>query len=169
MSTPLLQLFALVVIAVLAVPTAHFLYRRWRLIFPPRVRYPTRDEGVQFTVYRPDVIEASKTYKLLAFAHTSSATVVDGEQRAEPEREIKTLVDKVLADAPGDYEARVSDARRPLEREGLVTFKPEFEGLAFQPSRYSFTWTGELHQATFSFAASPEMEGKVAYGQMRVY
>jgi hypothetical protein len=169
MSLFALQILTLFLIALVVVALVNLAMSKQYLLFTPKFRYPVRDEGIQFTAYRPDVIEVDKPYKIIVFAHTTMLAAGESKPQVDPAAEIKERVSKALSGEDAGYQARGADAKRALPRDGLVTFKLLFEGLKFEGSTtYSFSWTGELHQKNFTFTAPPDLEGKVVYGKLRV-
>jgi hypothetical protein len=169
MPVAVIQLLTLVVLAIALVALTNYATRKWALIFSGKVRYPLSDENVQFTVYKPSVVESDRWYKLVAFAHLSQLPADAGPGTREPLVEVRERVRLAFPQTGGEYQLRTVDARRSVPREGVITFKPEFKGLKFVPARHDFLWQGQVHQAEFDFSAPHELEGKTVYGQMNVY
>lgn len=167
MSYAVLLLLILFTAAVAVVTLVNLAMSKQYLLLTPRFRYPVRDEGVEFTVYRPEVVEAARPYKIIVFAYVGPRA--GGVDEAATGAQIETRVEEALAGAGAGYQPLGGDAKKSLPRDGLVTFKLTFEGLKFEGSTsYSFSWTGEFHQKDFTFTAPPELEGKTVYGNLRV-
>lgn len=66
---------------------------------PPKVY----DENVQFTVYRPQVVEPQRWYTMLAFAHLSERRADADDSEPDPVQEVERQARQMLGDDLGKY------------------------------------------------------------------
>lgn len=125
------------------------------------------DENVQFTVYRPNVVDPERWHLLLAFAHLGSRPHDSTEP--DPVQEVHRLAEQALGENLGAYGTTRQDSTRALPRKGELTFLPHLEGIEFNPSRATFRWIESVHKTEFRFRASKALNGRVARGTLTVF
>jgi hypothetical protein len=127
------------------------------------------DENVQFTVYRPRVVQPGKWYPLLAFAHLAERRPDAPPGEPDPLAEVYRQATEVLARQVKGYHDVTQDSRAAVPREGEITFVPEVPGVEFNPPRRTFCWQESVHREEFRLRAAPELDGKVARGRLTVF
>jgi serine/threonine protein kinase len=127
------------------------------------------DENVQFTVYRPRLVQPQKWYTLLAFAHLSERSPEAPADEPDPIEEVLRQAEQVLGEAARAYQEVTQDARQAVPRAGELTFLPEVAGVEFNPARRSFVWRESVHREEFRLWASQELEGQTARGRLTVF
>jgi hypothetical protein len=137
------------------------------------------DENVQFTVYRPRIVQPERWYEVLAFAHVDELPPPPGVDETEGEREarreavvqeVKRRAARILGPEAAGYRQSSDDSSRPVPRGGDITFVPEIEKVEFNPPRQTFRWLEEIHGTEFRMRASGEAEdGTVLRGKMSVF
>lgn len=131
---------------------------------------PYLDENVQFTVYRPKVVQPEKWYDLLAFAHLSERRADAPPDEPDPIQQVREVTERVLGEQVKDYGDVVVDSREAIPQESQLTFVPQMRGVEFNPAHRTFRWTDEsVHKEEFKLRASAELDGMTARGQMAVY
>jgi hypothetical protein len=131
---------------------------------PPRPLH--LHEDVQFTVYRPQVIEPLKWYPLLAFAHLSKAP---SEEHTDPVEQMHALAAQSLGEMASSYAELRQDSAAAVPHEGRLTFVPEVAGVEFNPERRSFLWHESVHREEFRLRASEDLVGSTARGRLTVF
>ncbi|HEV2765574.1 MAG TPA: TIR domain-containing protein [Pyrinomonadaceae bacterium] len=127
------------------------------------------DENVQFTVYRPQAVEPSKWYPLLAFAHLSERPEDAPPDEPEPFEQVRAQAQARLGKDFEDFRQVTPDTLHAVPRESDLTFVPEFEGIEFRPAQQSLLWLGEVRPSEFQMRAGPELEGRAVKGRVAVY
>lgn len=127
------------------------------------------DENVQFTVYRPRVVQPRDWNTLLAFAHLSERRPEAGAQVPDPIEQVKQQARQVLGEHVNDYQQVAQDSQQGVPREGELTFVPEIPGMEFNPPRRSFLWLEDVHREEFRFRADVALEGQMARGRLSVF
>lgn len=127
------------------------------------------DENVQYSVYRPEVVEPLKWFSLLAFAHLAGRRPDAPEDEPDPVDQVLSQARRVLGESFEDYIPLVQDSSAAIPRSSTMTFLPEVSGLEFNPPRASFLWLESMHWHEFRFRASSELDGKTARGRLAVF
>jgi hypothetical protein len=127
------------------------------------------DENVQFTVYRPRVVQPRKWYPLLAFAHLAERRPDAPADEPDPVAEVYRQAKEVLGKQAKDYHDVTQDSRAAVPREGEITFVPEVPGVEFNPPRRTFLWQEQVHREEFRLRAAAELDGKTVRGRMTVF
>jgi tetratricopeptide (TPR) repeat protein len=137
-------------------------------------REPARDasrplEHVQFTVYRPRSVQASRWARMLAFMHLAGRRPGSPAGAPSPEERVRALALAALGSEASAFSAITSDARHGVPPEGEITLIPTMELVEFNPERRMFRWVEDVHQESFLFRAHPLHIGTVVPGSMAVY
>jgi len=127
------------------------------------------DENVQFTVYRPRVVQPLVWSPLIAFAHLSEGSVDDESDQIDPVEEVARQAAQVLGERIEEFQAVVQDSNAAVPREGELTFIPNIPGVEFNPTSRSFRWTESVHREEFRLRASGRLDGQTARGRMSVF
>ena len=127
------------------------------------------DDNVQFTVYRPNVVQPARWYPMLAFAHIAERRPETPLATPDPLEQVKALAARALGEDPTGYGTPRADARSGVPREGLLTFVPEVDGIEFNPRSVSFEWREDVHQQNFRLYAPGNRVGTVCRGQLTVF
>jgi hypothetical protein len=127
------------------------------------------DENVQFTVYRPKVIEPVKWYTLLAFAHLSERRPGSPEDEPDPIEQVAEEARQILGKKIAGYKETSQESEQPIPARGSITFVPDINGVEFNPPSRSFLWEEAVHREEFRLRATPELDGKIARGRLTVY
>jgi type VI secretion system protein ImpC len=127
------------------------------------------DENVQFTVYRPNEIDPSVWYTLLAFVHLARRPLDAAPDQADPVEVVKQQASAILGTSISNYQPLAQDAARAVPRDGELTFIPEVEGLDFDPPQRSFNWRDAVHRETFLLRAKPSVAGRLLRGRLAVF
>ncbi|HEX3556637.1 MAG TPA: TIR domain-containing protein [Thermoanaerobaculia bacterium] len=130
---------------------------------------PVLHENVQFTVYRPRVVEPMKWFPLLAFAHLEELPADAPADEPDPLAEIREQAHRILGDLAEGYADVKQDSRQAVPHEAEITFLPEIPGFEVNPPRRTFLWLESVHREEFRIRAGPEMEGRQARGRMSVF
>jgi hypothetical protein len=133
-------------------------------ITPPRPLH--LHEDVQFTVYRPQVIQPLKWYPLLAFAHLSKAP---SEEHTDPVEQMHAMAAQSLGEMASSYAELRQDSAAAVPHEGRLTFVPEVAGVEFNPERRSFVWYESVHREEFRLRAGEDLVGRTARGRLTVF
>ena len=139
------------------------------LLEPQRAPVPPLQEDVQFTVYRPQVIVPGRWYPLLAFAHLTERPADAEEGAPDPLAEVARQAEQALGPLVRQYQSLVDDSSQPVPRYGEITFRPDAEGIEFNPPSRSFFWTESVHREEFRLRASHASEGQTARGRLAVF
>jgi hypothetical protein len=126
------------------------------------------DDNVQFTVYRPRVIDPGKWHQLLAFAHLAERRPGE-DDLPDPVEEVQRQAQAVLGDKAKSYQPMMQDAGAAIPEEGELTFVPEFPGIEVNPPRRSFLWLETVHREEFRIRAPRELDGKTVRGRVTVF
>ena len=137
----------------------------------PELAPPPRhlDENVQFTVFRPPVIEPLRWYPLPAFAHLSERALDAPEDEPDPVEEVQRQARAVLGKAFEDAVELVQDSRLAVPREGELTFVPEVAEVTFNPPRATFLWIESVHRVDFRLRAAAGTAGRTLRGRLTVF
>lgn len=127
------------------------------------------DENVQFTVYRPHVIQPGKWYPMLAFAHLSNRRPDADMSDPEPVEEVIRQAKQVLGEQLKEFRDVTQDSQQAVPREGEITFVPNMPSITFNPRRRTFCWEEDVHREEFRFRADSELRGKTARGYLTVF
>ena len=126
------------------------------------------DENVQFTVYRPRILEPGKWHPLLAFAHLSERRPDAAADEPDPTAEVAQQASSVLGDLSA-YRQASEDSGQGIPRDGEITFVPSVPGVDFNPRTQSFLWTESVHRAEFRMRAQAALPKQILHGRMSVY
>jgi serine/threonine protein kinase/pSer/pThr/pTyr-binding forkhead associated (FHA) protein len=130
---------------------------------------PYLDQNVQFSVYRPNVVQPHRWYTMLAFAHLSERPPDGGVDEPDPIEELQRQARQALGEKLDEYRAATQDSQHPVPRQGELTFLPEVPGVEFNPPSRSFVWEEAVHREEFRLRASPELDGQTARGRLTVF
>jgi len=126
------------------------------------------DDNVQFTVYRPRVIDPGRWHQLLAFAHLAERRPGE-DDLPDPLEEVQRQAAAALGDKANQYQPIVQDSGAAIPEEGELTFVPEFPGIEVNPPRRSFSWLETVHREEFRIRAGRELDGKMVRGRVTVF
>jgi hypothetical protein len=101
---------------------------REQALSPPSKSAVHVDENVQFTVYRPGVVEPGWWYPMLAFAHLEELPDDAPEGEPEPLEEVKRQARQILGSQVSNYKESTEESRAAVPREGEITFVPRVDG-----------------------------------------
>jgi TIR domain len=127
------------------------------------------DEDVQFTVYRPTMVEPDRWYPLVAFAHRSHVFTADDGLVVDPIAEVGRRAEAQLGTAHRDYTPVREDAAGALPRGGTVTFVPCLPGFDVNPPSRTFVWMEPVHDEQFRVRAGAALRGSMVRGHVSVY
>jgi hypothetical protein len=127
------------------------------------------DDNVQFTVYRPQVIQPAVWYPLLAFAHLSELPADSTEYTFDPVEEVREQAGTALGEAVDDYGVVSQDSHQAVPRGGELTFVPEVAGIEFNPRSVTFLWCEPVHKVEFHLRALPDARAQIARGRLTVF
>ena len=154
-----------------AVPTEAFVPAPESSPSLPETDNPTRhvDENVQFTVWKPRVVQPDHWYPLLGFMHLSEKATDSRDDIDDPVAEMKAQAERILGAQADMYNPNTTESRKAVPRDGEITFIPLVSGVEFNPARHSFTWTESVHRAEFRMRANRVLDGSTARGRVDVY
>ena len=112
------------------------------------------DENVQFTVYRPRMLQVERWYSLLVFAHLAAKRPDAPDEEPDPLEEVERQAHQVLGDDIRNYQERSQDSSQAVPREGVITFRPIIPGAIVNPPERSFAWLEPVHREDFRIGAS---------------
>ncbi len=135
----------------------------------PALFTPYLDENVQFTVYRPKVVQPERWYPLLAFAHLSEPRPDTSLDEPDPIEEMLRQAKLALGAKARDYADRTQDSRHAVPAQSELTFIPEIAGIVFNPPRRSFLWHETVHKEEFRLRAPGELDGTTVRGHLSVF
>ncbi len=127
------------------------------------------DDNVQFTVYRPKSIRPKKWYPLLAYAHLDALPEDADKDEPEPTKAVQADAAKTLEAQLDKFTNTTQDSSHSVPREGELTFVPEMEGAAFNPTRQTIRWLENYHRVEFRVRSTPEYDGQTLRGRMSVF
>jgi hypothetical protein len=127
------------------------------------------DDNVQFSVYRPRIVQPEKWYPLLAFAHLAERPPDAPPDTPDPLAEVHRQAQQVLGALSPAYHDVTQDSRAAVPREGEITFMPEVPGITFNPPRRSFLWQEAVHREEFRLRAGADLNGQTARGRLTVF
>ncbi|HYX22922.1 MAG TPA: hypothetical protein VFC23_02130, partial [Thermoanaerobaculia bacterium] len=130
---------------------------------------PILHENVQFTVYRPRVVEPMKWFPLLAFAHLEELPADAPADEPDPLAEVREQAHRILGDLVDGYADVKQDSRQAVPHEAEITFLPEIPGFEVNPPRRTFLWLESVHREEFRIRAGPGTEGRQVRGRMSVF
>lgn len=131
----------------------------------------TLSENLQFTAYRPKVVQPGKWNKMLVFAHLDERPEWMDEDERAPIEEMEAQARQILGDRINEYRNSTADSVLAIPRNGEITLVPEIAGFEFNPPRRSFIWTDgvSVHDETFSLRAANSLDGQVARGRLTIF
>ena len=132
-------------------------------------RPPYLDENVQFSVFRPKVVQPEDWYDLLAAAHLEEKRPGAPEEEPEPIEKVRGKVAQILGARVREYKETTQDSTQAVPRGGEITFVPEMENVEFNPPRQTILWKEDEYVVPFRFCASAELDGTTARGRMSVF
>jgi TIR domain len=124
-------------------------------------------EDVQFTVFRPRVLEPERWTSLLAFAHLASGAQPPGEP--DPLEEVERQVEAALGPAAPSYQQVTQDSRASVLRSSELTFRLSLPGMEVNPAERSFRWIEDVHREEFRVHATAALEGTTVRGELSVW
>jgi hypothetical protein len=125
------------------------------------------DENVQFTVYRPRILEPGTWQTMLVFAHLAEPRR-DRDDEPDPTAEVARQAAAVLGDI-SSYRQHTEDSAQAVPREGELTVVPFADGIEFNPPSRSFRWTEVVHREDFRLRAQAALGNRVVHGRVTVY
>jgi serine/threonine protein kinase len=126
-------------------------------------------ENVQFTVYRPHVVQPMHWYTLLAFAHLEELPSGASEDEPPPIEQVTSQAESEYGDRIRDYTQVRQDSSMAIPHEAEITFVPDLPGFEINPPRRTFLWLEPVHREKFRIRAGADMEGAVIRGRMSVF
>lgn len=135
---------------------------------PPEKALPVH-EDVQFTVYRPRVVEPLRWYTLLAFAHLEALPADAPPGEPEPWEEVERQARQALGDMADSYAEVQQGSRHAVPHEAEVTFLLEIPGFEVNPPRRTFLWLESVHREDFRLRAGAGLAGRTARGRLSVF
>ena len=126
------------------------------------------DENVQFTVFRPRVLEPAKWSTMLVFAHLSERPPEASAEDPDPNEEVNRQAAALLGDL-SDYRQHMEDSVQSVPRDGELLCVPRAEGIVFNPPSRTFRWTESVHREEFRLRAGAGLAGRSAYGSVTIY
>src|SRR5262249_30187973 len=137
---------------------------------PPELPAPIArgDPNVQFTVYRPKIVEPDRWYPLLAFAHLEELPADAPPGTPDPLAEVRRQAEQLLGHQAAGYNHSTEDSRAAVPHAGEITLVPSVRGVEFNPPRRSFRWLKPVHREEFDLRAAPELNGQTAKGTLTV-
>lgn len=127
------------------------------------------DENVQFTVYRPKGMAPEQWESLVAFAHLTDKRPDAPSEEPHPLEEVRRQAKQVLGSKAENYQSLSQDSRAAVPREGEITFRPQMNGIVFNPPEHSFLWVESVQRAEFRMKGDAKLEGTTARGSLSVY
>jgi len=127
------------------------------------------DDNVMFTVYRRKTLVPNKWYPLLAFAHLSERRPDAPPDEPDPVVAVTQQAQAILGAAFAAFKESTEDSSQPIPRSGELMFKPSVPGVEFNPPSRTFKWEESVHREEFKMRASPELDGQVTRGCLRVF
>jgi hypothetical protein len=125
--------------------------------------------NVQFTVYRPKVLQPLVWSSMIAFAHLSNRQPDDPAAMADPLQEVKRQAEQILGKEIDQYKTVGADALQAFPREGDISFVPLVPGIEFNPPRATFKWEHGVHREEFRLRAATTLNGHIARGRLSVF
>jgi hypothetical protein len=126
-------------------------------------------EDVQFTVYRPRVVEPLRWYTLLAFAHLEALPADAPPGEPQPWEEVERQARQALGDMADSYAEVQRGSRHAVPHEAEVTFLLEIPGFEVNPPRRTFLWLESVHREDFRLRAGAGLAGRTARGRLCVF
>jgi hypothetical protein len=126
-------------------------------------------EDVQFTVYRPRVVEPGRWETLLAFAHLSDRPVDADPDEPDPIEEVGRRARQLLGERAAHFVDVKQDSAHAVPHEAEITFVPMLPGFDFNPPRCTFLWFESVHQEAFRMRAHADLDGRVAQGRFSIF
>jgi serine/threonine protein kinase len=127
------------------------------------------DDNVQFTVFRPKVVQPARWYLLLAFAHLAELPKDARSDQPDPLEEVQRQAERLLGEQAGDYANVRQDSGEPIPHEGELTFLPTAPGIEFNPPQRTFLWRESVHREEFRMRAPAARESQRIQGRMSVF
>lgn len=127
------------------------------------------DENVQFTVFRPRIVEPEWWYDLLAYAHLGEKRPDAPPTELDPYLRVTDDAKAYLGSAFETFSSLRQDSLHVVPKYGEITFAPEVPGVEFNPPTRTFRWLESVHREDFRFRAESSQDGKTARGKLSVY
>jgi TIR domain len=131
--------------------------------------HETRDENVQFTVFRRSTVRPEQWYPLLVFAHLSERRADAPRDEPDPIAEVQAQARQVLGEGISDFRAATEDSGYAVARRGELRFVPHMEGVTFNPPERRCLWTESVHREDFRMCADASLHGRTARGAVSVF
>ena len=112
---------------------------------PSRASSPILDENVQFTIYRPKVVQPAVWYPLLAFAHLTEKPLDAPDDALDPLEAVRRQAEGILGPQVKEFKQTTQDSLAAVPRSGELTMVPDVPGIEFNPPR-SFLWNEPVHR-----------------------
>jgi hypothetical protein len=128
--------------------------------------YPSADNDVQFTIYRPESIPPEIWRTLLVFVHKTRA---EKSEEPDPVQTVAELAERALGESVAEYQSTHQDAPLAIPRETEISLVPYASGVEFNPRQQRFVWSEPVHHAAFRMRASTALDGQTIHGGVRVF
>ncbi|MHB2016367.1 MAG: protein kinase domain-containing protein [Candidatus Xenobia bacterium] len=125
---------------------------------------PPEPSDIQFTVYRPRVLQPVQWYPFLAFAHVESLPA----DETPPLEQVKQMVLQRLGRQATDFRGTTEDGGMAIGKGSELTFVPIMAGVEFNPPRVTFRFQETIHMQEFRMRAALDMRGQTAHGSLQV-
>ena len=132
---------------------------------PQKPPQPIVDEDVQFSVYRPQIMDAASWHTWLAFGYRGT----DSADGLYPAEEVERQARAILGDKFDEYKQLVQESSSALPRESTITVVPNVQGLEFNPPQRSFVWQEPVHREEFRVRSSPNCDGEILRGRITFF
>ena len=136
---------------------------------PPATHDHHLDTDVQFTLYRPRVIQPERWFSLVAFVHRSSPFIDEDGVEVDPIAEVTRQASGILGARMGLYGAVAQDSAAALPRGNEIVFEPWIEVGQINPPRTAVRWEEPIHRVEFRLQVPGNTDGRRLRGGMRVY
>lgn len=134
-----------------------------------KAKQPQVDENVQFTVYRPRVVQPQKWYDLLAFAHLAEKPADAPAEEPDPVEEVQRQAKQILGEKVSEYQDLTQDSLQAVPKQGEITFVPYVKDIEFNPPRRTFTWQESVHREEFRLRADASLDGRTVRGKLSIF
>lgn len=132
-------------------------------------RESTIDENVQFTLYRPRVVEPETWHSLLVFVHLDDLPFDVSADEPLPIDVVRQRAATLLDDSMGSYRETSAESELPLPREGEILLVPQMHGVVFHPPQQSLLWVGKVCHREFQLKATRRLDNQTARGHLDVF
>jgi serine phosphatase RsbU (regulator of sigma subunit)/actin-like ATPase involved in cell morphogenesis len=151
-------------------PDGQACHRAAKIVEALPAHNPQFDDDVEFTVYRPRVVQPQRWSTLLAFAHLSEPPDDAPPERNDPVAEVRRQAEQILGpDRMDEFKSGRQESRLAVPREGELTMVPYLPGFECNPPRYSFLWQEDVHRCEFRIRAGAHLDGQTVAGWMSVF